>query len=77
VRLPKICVLTHDPICAGHFRKRTVSSAALSVRIDSVTPWWRVASVPSCRLANDLFASETTKATHRVALAERDSDAAC
>ena len=77
MRLPKNVRANAQPyLHRTLFRKLTSPSAALRLRIGSVTPWWRLASVllPPTEWC---FALETTKATHRVALAGRDSDAVC
>ncbi len=73
-----MCMLTRSLICTGHFSKADLSSSRLSgCGIGSVTPWWRLASVLFPPTAEWCFALEMTKATHRVALAGRDSDAVC
>ena len=78
MRLPKNVRANAQPHLHGTlFRKLTSPSAALRLRIGSVTPSWRLASVLLPPTVEWCFALETTKATHRVALAGRDSDAVC
>ena len=71
-----MCVLTHTRLCIGLFRKVDLlrADAPAADRLGYAVVAFGISSPPvDCRTG--VFASQTTKATHRVALAECDSDA--